>query len=245
MSTRILVAEDEVPARERLCHLLTDIDPTATIAAAVGSVRDVQAVLEGDGRIDLAVVDIQLSDGVSFEALRSTQTTVPVIFTTAYDEFMPQAFSGQGIAYLLKPIRRPDLDQAYRKFLQLRTFFAAHQGADEPAMRECLMVRRGRDHVRLPLTDVAYFRSISKVVLAVDRSGRQYITDHTLQELERMVDVRSFYRMNRQMLVHADVIRSYRQDTKGRCLVDLSVGDGSPVVVSQERAVHFKAWLLR
>src|SRR5581483_9101834 len=124
---RILVVEDEPPARAKLVAALRLADPEARIAGETGGVDETLRWLETNPAPDLMFLDVQLNDGSSFDLLRRAKVECPVIFATAYDEYLQQAFETQGIDYLLKPVRPERVTAAIQKYRKLRDHFAPKQ----------------------------------------------------------------------------------------------------------------------
>ena len=116
---RILILEDEYPAAERLQRLLTQAAPTAQVLAVLDTVAGALTWLAANPAPDLILSDIQLADGLSLDVFAQTVARSPVIFTTAYDQYALQAFRANGIDYLLKPIKLPELQAALAKLTEL------------------------------------------------------------------------------------------------------------------------------
>lgn len=241
---RVLVVEDEPPARTRLTRLVKEMAVDVHIVASIGSLAEFHEILTSGAEIDLALVDVQLSDGVSLDVLSRIDATFPVIFTTAYDQFVLKAFEHQGIAYLLKPIRREDLRKAWDKYVTLEHHFVKKPD-DVPSFRERLVLRKGRDHHNLAVSEIAVFKSVHKIVFAITDNREQYIIDMPLSTIELELDPSRYFRLSRQVIARIDVIQRFRQDAKGRCYVTLNTPVEETVVVSQERTAQFKAWLDR
>jgi DNA-binding LytR/AlgR family response regulator len=262
----ILVLEDEAPARAWLTQVLARHRPGAAITA-LASVADALAWLAGHAAPELIVADIQLADGLSLEIFERAQPGCPVIFTTAYDEYLIEAMQRDGIAYLLKPLREDDVAGALAKYDRLESHFAARvrglrdaiarsgsagprsnaqrsgESIERPRTGARRLVARRRDgFVVLSLDEVAYFVVVDKLVEVVIRDGRRFDVDQTLGELERDL-AGDVFRVNRQYLVHAAAIAGFRPFVKGKLLVELAPATADEVVVSQENAARFRAWL--
>ncbi|SDL28721.1 two-component system, LytT family, response regulator [Catalinimonas alkaloidigena] len=258
----ILIVEDEKPALQRLMQAVERYDPAIRIAATPGSVREAVRWLIGHPAPDLILLDIQLSDGLSLDIFQECAVACPVIFTTAYDEYMVDAFQHNGIDYLLKPIRQEKLERALNKYLKLQTHFTtqaaispdlfARLGASVAApetatetYKSRVLVRKGVEFLAIRTEDVAWFFSTHKVVFLVDRAGTRYLTDKTLTELENELDPDLFFRANRQYIVHVDGVARFRSAGKGKISLELTPPAGEAVVISQERAGVFRSWLER
>src|SRR5687767_12548331 len=126
---RVLILEDEAPALERIRDLLVEAAPAATVAGTADSVRAAAEWLAGNSPPDLILADIQLSDGLSLDLFRAQSPPCPVIFTTAHDDYLLDAFATHGIAYLLKPVKLADLAAALKKHRDLGRHYAANFAA--------------------------------------------------------------------------------------------------------------------
>jgi DNA-binding LytR/AlgR family response regulator len=240
----IVILEDEAPARAWLEQVLARHRPGSELVALT-SVADAIAWLAGHPPPDLILADIQLADGLSLEIFDHAQPGCPVIFATAYDEYVVDALQRDGIAYLMKPLREQDLVAALAKYDRLESHFAERvRGLARRLGAPRRLVARRRDgFVVLSLAEVAYFAVDDKLVDVVTRDARRFAVDQTLAELEGELDT-EFFRVNRQYLVHAAAVSGFRPHVKGKLLVELAPPPPrGEVIVSQENAARFRAWL--
>lgn len=249
------IAEDEPPARERLIGALARAAPEVTVVGQADSVKGTQAWLAVHPAPDLLLLDIQLADGLSLELFANGQLALPTIFTTAFDRFAIDSFRALAIDYLLKPVSEEALARALAKVQRLRQTFGAGVVAalmqqwgssSAPRWRRRLVGRKGAQFHALPVERLAYVVSLDKLSFAIDQAGDRYLLETPLAELEGELDPAQFFRANRQLLVAATAVARFTPAGKGRLKVELSPPLGAPagdVVVSQERAAAFKAWL--
>jgi DNA-binding LytR/AlgR family response regulator len=244
---RVAIVEDEAPARERLAAAIRKAAPDACIASALASVGEAVEWLERNPAPDLLFLDIQLADGLSFEILRQTRLTCPVVFATAFDEYLIDAFQSNGIDYLLKPIRDDRVAAAIAKYRGLKEHFHADallQALTKPrAWRERFLVRKGQDLTAVRAAEVAYFHTSDKLVFLTTKAAVRFHLDRPLAELEAELDPQRFFRANRAFLVSIDAVARCRSYGKGKLLLDLKPAASEEVVVSQERAAAFRKWL--
>ena len=249
----IVVIEDESPSRRRLIDLLAVVAPQASVVAELGSVDEVVRWLSGHPPPDLLFADIELRDGRVFEAFRQVRSLAPVIFTTAYDRFLLDAFQTQGIAYLLKPFGEPELAGALSKYDELRRGFAHSEGAalerllrqlaDKRDHRRHFMVSVGRRIQILPLDRVALVVLGLAGIEIIDRQGKSHIAsgNMSLAEVERSLPPPAFFRINRNEIVALDAIDHLGPD--GDRIVLVIKGLDRPCTVSVHRAAAFRTWV--
>jgi len=251
---RAFIAEDEPPARERLTLALARVAPQVSVVGHADSVRGTQRWLAAHPPPDLLLLDIQLADGLSLELFEDGSLALPTIFTTAYDRFAIDAFRALAVDYLLKPVAEAALAQALQKVERLRRSFGTdvatllHRlGATPSPWRQRLVGRKGTQFHALGVDQLACVVSLDKLVFAVDTAGERYLLETPLAELEAALDPRRFFRANRQVLVAAHAVERFAPAGKGRLKVELRPagvnGVIDAVIVSQERAAAFRAWL--
>jgi DNA-binding LytR/AlgR family response regulator len=244
----VLIIEDEVTARAKLKQMLLSIDGSIRIAGESSSVTESIQWLHDNPAPDLAFVDIQLSDDQSFEIFRRYPVKFPVVFTTAYDQFLLESFEYNSIDYLLKPITEEKLRRSVNKISNLREHFLKvqfqqfidGQKISVPVMR--VIVRKGTDFVALEENEIAYFYTEHRVVFVKDFSGRKMIIDQTLADLEERLAKETFFRINRKFLVNAKAIERFKPDN-GKVLVSLRPEMKEDIHVSKETAPSFREWI--
>jgi len=251
----ILIIEDEKRNFNRLRRLLERLDTTCCIERPLASIAESVEWLHTHPAPDLILADIRLSDGLSFDALRQTDTASPVIFTTAYDEYAIQAFKFNSFDYLLKPVRSDELAAAINK---VRRQCAAPSANGEELRQLLEYMRRSnyryRERFLLPYRDgyvSVQVKDISHIALD-GRATRLYMKNGTaesvpysLDELENQLNPDEFFRVNRQYLIRIDSILSVNNWFNSRLKVHLKKYPGEEIVVSRERATALKEWLDR
>jgi len=249
---RIVIIEDETPAASRLAKMLQGIDAGIEIVRKLDSVEASVKYLETSERPDLIFMDIQLADGLSFSIFEQVRLDTPVIFTTAFDNYMLKAFKVNSIDYLLKPIDGKELSQAVQKYKQLYTdsgnglagkIGRLMQEMNTAKYKQRLLIRRGQQLQSIKTSDIAYCHADGKLCFATDFSGNNYLLDHTLGQLEGCLEPSQFFRMNRQLLVNIESIKKVHTWLGGRLKVELAPTTGVDTVVSRERVNGFKEWL--
>lgn len=251
---RVLIIEDEAPAYRRLDNLLRSQELDFEIVDVIDSIADSVKWLNNHSAPDLIFSDIQLSDGLSFEIYKKVEIHCPIIFTTAFDEFMLNAFQTNGIGYLLKPIQEVELSRSLEKFKKFRLQDNADSGnqiekllevleSGESRFRKRFLVRLGDRLIPVKTESVAYFCYTDGATEMIQHSGKRYIIDQPLDELEKQLDVEKFFRLNRQFLASEESIGSIHRYFKGKLKIDLKPETSEEVIVSRDKAAKFKIWL--
>lgn len=247
---RILIVEDEEAAVSRLRKLLAGIDAAIEVAGAVPSISAAVKWIGENPVPDLALFDVQLADGDSFEIFKRVEVGFPVIFTTAYDEYALRAFRVSAIDYLLKPINADELRAAVERARKLgvvrdHAALGAQAGAtDQPvAYAKRFLIRYG-DHFKVVEPEqIAYFHSLMKNTFLRTREGKDLPMEESLDRLEKQMDPQKFIRLNRQLIVHLHSIKELLAYSKSRVKVVLDPPYADDAIVSSERSAAFKRWL--
>ncbi|OYU95402.1 MAG: DNA-binding response regulator [Bacteroidetes bacterium B1(2017)] len=249
---RIIIVEDELPAFNRIKKLILEIHPDTEILGHADSITSAVSLFNTYPDVELALLDIELADGQSFEIFNQVKVTCPIIFTTAYDEFALKAFKVNSIDYLLKPIDPNELKQALDKFKQLQNkkadidlnqLLRAFQPAATSAYKQRFLVKLGQKLISIAAQDIAYFMAADKVVYLVAKDQRKFIVDHSIEELANLMNPTSFYHLNRQFLANLDSIESVSSYFNGKLKISLRPSVAEEVLVSREKASDFKLWL--
>jgi len=195
-------------------------------------------------------MDIQLSDGLSFHILKDNQVNCPVIFTTAYDKYLIDAFEYNCIDYLLKPIDQAKLASALHKYKNLQHHFINNYSSiidylqSSRKNKSRIIVKKGIEFLSLKLEDVVYFFTEHKLVFAVDKDNRKFLCETgSLSDVEEIVDEKTFFRANRKFVVNANYITKFRSIDKSKISVELVLPLNEEIIVSQENAAAFKKWM--
>ncbi|GGB15859.1 LytR/AlgR family response regulator transcription factor [Puia dinghuensis] len=250
---KVLIVEDERPASENLVEELQAIDDKIDVVAGCNSVDETIRWLNKNPAPDLILMDIQLSDGLSFNIFKACDITCPVIFTTAYDKYLTQAFEYSSIDYLLKPISQDRLKHAIKKYKALRNHFVTNheQWANgtngdygHHSVRSRILVRKGVEFQAVRVEDTGYFFTEHKLVFLVDKENRKYMAEkNNLSELEEELDKNIFYRANRKFIINANYIKRFKPMERSKISVELTLPVSEEIIISQENAASFKKWI--
>ena len=249
----VLIIEDEEPAAKRLQKMLLEIVPDAKVLENIVSVSSALKWFRDNPTPDLIISDIQLSDGLSFEIYKKVDLACPVIFTTAYDQYAIEAFKVNSIDYLLKPIKKDELEKAVMKYKKI------NQAAAVPLMdinkllqsfnpagteyKKRFVVRYGEHIKTINIEEVVYFYTEDKVNFLCTRDSRRFVIDFNLDTLESTLDPKIFFRINRQYIIGIHSIGEMLAYSKSRVLIKLNPAAKHETIVSTERSADFKHWL--
>ena len=249
----VLIIEDEEPAAKRLQKMLKEIEPDANVLENIVSVSSALKWFKENSSPDLIFSDIQLSDGLSFEIYKKTELMCPVIFTTAYDQYAIEAFKVNSIDYLLKPIKKEELEKAVNKYKKItrassvppidinKLLQSFNPGGVDYKKR--FVVRYGEHIKTINIEEVVYFYTEDKVNFMCTKDGRRFVIDFNLDTLESTLDPKTFFRINRQYIIGIHSIAEMLAYTKSRVLIKLNPAAKHETIVSTERSADFKHWL--
>ena len=249
---KVLILEDEEPAALRLQKILAEVEPEAEILDILVSVKSAVEWLKTHPAPDLILLDINLADGSSFEIFSLTKVESPVIFITAYDEFAIKAFKVNSVEYLLKPVKKEELDFAIKKYKKIHT--SKKEPQDLKALLESIkdesksykkrfLIRFGERIKTIDISQVAYFYTEEKINFLKTKDDHSFPVDYNLDKLETLLDPERFFRINRQFIISIDSIVEMFSYSKSRVKVNLKPTINLETIVSTERSPHFKEWL--
>jgi len=253
---KVLIVEDEPFAQQELRRLLTATRNNIVVLSCIDSVEDTLLWLRSNPLPDLIFMDIQLSDGLSFEIFRQEKILCPVIFTTAFDEYAIQAFKVNSIDYLLKPVKQAELAAALSKFDEVRT---SYQVSDRPVFdiskleqllnparkefKSRFIARMGDQIKHIAIEEVAWFYAEDNVVFLVTKGNNRFIIDYTIDQVSLQLDPSRFFRLNRSVVADIKSIGKVSRYFNGRLLIELAPSAPEPVYVSRAKAQEFIEWL--
>ena len=249
---RIIIIEDEKPAARSLERKIEKLG--YKVEHKLGSVEEAVHWFQSNPAPDLIFLDIQLSDGLSFEIFEQVQIKSAIIFTTAYDAYALRAFKLNSIDYLLKPIVEEELRQAIEKFLEHRaSFFDFNEqlnlfqkflsSSNKEEFKERFSVKIGSQIKIVLVRDIVCFYSENKGSYIYTKENRSYVVDYTLEELEQIINPNVYFRMNRKFIIALEAIKEIYTFSNSRLKVNLINYDSDELIVSREKVNDFKKWL--
>ncbi|MBK7306964.1 MAG: response regulator transcription factor [Chitinophagaceae bacterium] len=250
---KILIIEDEEPAYKRLQKMLKELEPGHTLHDQIVSVSSAVKWFKENKAPDLIISDIQLSDGISFEIFKQVDIKCPVIFTTAYDQYAIEAFKVNSIDYLLKPVKKEELEKAVTKFKALtpattvsaidinKLLLSLQPHSTDYKKR--FVVRYGEHIKTIDIEEVVYFYTEDKATFLCTKDARRFVVDFNLDTLDSILNPKVFFRINRQYIISIYSIAEMFAYSKSRVLIKLNPPTKHETIVSTERSADFKHWL--
>ncbi len=244
---KILIVEDEERAASRLCRMITEVYKEAEFMAVLDSVEEIIEWFKEGHKPDLVFLDIQLSDGNSFDAFDYVQFDCPIIFTTAYEEYSLRAFEQFALDYLLKPIKMSELERAFKKYT--KSALSKSGGIPTPKSgvqlisERRLLLRNGNKMRACSLHEIAYFYSQDRISFCTMLEGNRFPTSQTLEKLESELPEVVFFRANRKFIIQRGAVRDFDRYSKGRYKLNLLPSPDELVLVSAARVSGFKDWM--
>ena len=247
----LLIIENEKPAADRLIRVLMKIDKSITVLGVIETVEEAINRLQENPQPDLILMDIQLDDGLCFEIFETINIEIPVIFTTAFDEYTLKAFKVNSIDYLLKPIDEELLKTALTKFKRLyadkdpfRRDFKQLLYEFRNQYKSRFLLKIGEKYRSVTTGEISHFHINERSVFLCDNHGKDYGIDYSLEQLQTMLDPRKFFRINRECIVNIDAISLMYSYSSSRLQLTLKEKENSELfVVSRDKVAEFKRWI--
>lgn len=248
----IVIIEDEKPAARLLQRKVEKLG--LQITSLLHSVEESIVWFQNNQHPDLIFLDIQLSDGLSFEIFENININSAVIFTTAYDEYALRAFKLNSIDYLLKPIDEEELESAVNKF-KARNNNAPNLSLDFETIKKMLVnpidrtfkkrftIKIGQQLKMINIDEIECFFSENKGTYIHTFDNRNYLLDTTLEQLETELDPQNFFRVSRKFIIPMKGIKEIQLHSNSRLKVILPTYKEDEVIVSREKVTDFKNWL--
>lgn len=249
---RALIVEDEQYAAEQLIAMLQEYASDIEILCVIDTIQEAVRYLKTSSPPDIIFLDIHISDGISMEIFREVQVDIPVILTTAYDGYSLQAFEINSIDYLLKPIKKEDLDKALQKYQRLEgkrsimleeTISVISHIFKKPGYKKYFLLPFKDHMIPIAAADFSYFEARHGLVRGVSLEGKIFLMEDNLEQLTECLDPSQFYRANRQFLVNRKAIQIVEFYFNGRLLLKTAPANEENILVSKAKATEFKSWM--
>jgi two-component system response regulator LytT len=258
MTLKVLIIEDEIPAQRLLKETLQEVAITTEVIGCLNSIKSAVAWFQNNEHPDIVLLDIQLSDGLSFDIFKQVNIESLIIFTTAYDEYAIQAFKVNSLDYLLKPIEKDELQTAFEKYNQYNKQYIQEQNSnidfkelasliksEKPNYRKRFLIQSNESFFHLPVEDIALFYSMQGITFAVTFEKREYQVNFSLGNLKDQLQPDNFFKINRQFIVNIDAIKRVHSYFNGKLKLEIKPSHAEDVIIGKDKAASFKRWMDR
>lgn len=248
----VLIIEDEKPSARRLTRMLAKLE--IEVQQMLHSVEESLYWLQNNPNPDLIFLDIQLSDGLSFEIFEEIEVTSAIIFTTAYDAYALKAFKLNSIDYLLKPLDEDELKVAVDKFktnypketklqVNLDDIRKLLINPVDRKFKKRISIKVGQHIKIININEIECFYSENKSTYIHTSENRSYLLDNSLENWQEQLDPEHFFRVNRTFIVHINAIKDIVAYSNARLKLVLNTHKETEIIVSRERVKDFKNWI--
>ncbi|MRG48777.1 response regulator [Chitinophaga sp. SYP-B3965] len=248
----IIIVEDEIKAAKSLAALISKIRPDAKILAQLQSIESTVSYLTQNEMPDLIFMDIQLSDGLSFEIFKSVKINCPIVFCTAYGEYAMDAIKANGIDYLLKPFSKEDLQDAFDKVDNFKNFFQQNAQPDLDGLlkkigldegKKSFLVFKNNKYTTIQTEQIAFIHIKYDAPMIMTFQQEEYPLTHSLDQVQGMLSPKQFFRLNRQYLINFTAIKEVEHYFARKLLVKLVIPSPEKLLIGKEKTSGFLSWL--
>ncbi len=251
---KLLIFEDEIPAFHKLESTLKNSNTPFEILGWAKSIDEAKTLIKEHKDVDLILSDIELLDGNSLSIFENESISTPIIFITAFDQYLLRAFKTNGIAYLLKPYSLEDFNMALEKFQLL--FNTKQESIDRQLLTELRTAIEKRSkrykqrftikkkngiHI-LGTEEIPLFKANGDFVLAFDSECRKHVINAGISQIVEMIDPGKFFRINRSEIIQYSFIDKIESYFKNRLIVKLK-GIDDQCITSTSKTPDFRKWL--
>ncbi len=253
----IVIVEDERHNSKMLEELVTNFRPHWNIITILDSIKSSVKWFNSNPHPDLIFMDIQLLDGNCFSIFNQLDISSMLIFVTAYDEYAVKAFKMNSVDYLLKPVKRTELEEAIVKFESYKIEISKNDNIvdytrilDEIQKRKIeyrkrFLIAQSDSYLKLDVSDIAYFLSENRITYAVTYKNKKLVINSTLESIEEQVDPDLFFRATRNSIINVDSVSKIENYFEGKIVVKLIAPFTESINISRLKATSFKRWIDR
>ncbi|WP_316819272.1 LytTR family DNA-binding domain-containing protein [Pedobacter nyackensis] len=250
---RVIIIEDESKTAKELKEMLQEIDHDINVEAILLSVSSAIKWFKENDAPELIFSDIQLGDGLSFEIFKEVQIEAPVIFCTAFDEYAIRAFESNSIDYLLKPIEEDKVQKSLEKYMRLKEhLIKSNQRTSnlnkvlaqmDTAFRQNILVHYGEKILPIRVVDIHFVYASNRLVYVYTSDEKSYPVQHTLEQLETILNPAQFFRVNRNYIINREIIQNIEHYFNRKLYVNTKGATPEKVIISKIKAKPFLKWL--
>lgn len=249
--TRVVIVDSDKKTNNHLAALLETMDPEIDVRRQLATLKEAKEYFSQAPKVDLIFSSVQLSDGLFFRLFQLLPHCIPVIYMSAKEDHLLEAFQHNGIAFLAQPFETNEVNRALRKFKDLQQHFSNSGDPLKELIRhlqlkkkERIVVRNSLENFPLLLDDIVLFFGIKKMVYAIDKTGKRYIVDKCLGDLEIELDAHAFFRINRQYIINIRYVKGFKKYKRVKLQVDLTLQElNCFLIVSQRTVPEFRKWI--
>lgn len=258
MALKVLIIEDEIPAQRLLKETLQEINFETEVVDCLNSIKSALEWFKNNPHPEIVLLDIKLSDGLSFEIFKQVKVESMIIFTTAYDEYAMQAFKVNSLDYLLKPIEKDELQAALEKYQQYNKQFIQEKnyGIDfselaslikneKTEYRKRFLIQSNESFFHIPVDQIAFFYSMQGITFAVTFKKREYPVNFSLESLKEQLHPGTFFKINRQFIINIEAIKRVHTYFQGKLKLEVHPSHSEDVIIGKDKAASFKRWMDR
>lgn len=252
---KVLIFEDEIPAYDKLVGFIESYLPDAEIKGWGRSINEAKRLLKKNDDVELIFSDIELLDGSSLNIYEDVSVNCPIIFCTAFDQYVLQAFQTNGIAYLLKPYDDSKFKDAIEKY---KTLFSSNPNGkiDVAVIKDLKEVKerqiykqrftvKKKGGIKLINTStVVSFHASGDFSFAIDKNGEKHIVNYALGSIESKIDPDKFFRINRSEIINIEFIEKLESYFKNRLAIKMK-GSAESFHTSTSKTPEFRTWIDR
>lgn len=245
----VLIIEDENKTAQLLQEMIENHNDYLVVNICQSISVSVNYLEKNQKKIDLIFMDIQLSDGESFEIFNLIEVNKPVIFCTAFNRFMLKAFKNKGIDYILKPFQQKDVDNALKKVDFIKNTFGSDistklKEIQKPvSFQTSFIVEQKGKMTPLSVVSIAFMFIENDIVYALTFQNEKFAIFKSLDEIENAIKPNDFFRINRQMIINRNNIKNIVPYFNRKVIINLNVCNKDKAIVSRLKVSLFKKWL--
>jgi DNA-binding LytR/AlgR family response regulator len=248
---KVLIVEDETVAYTNLKKIISEIDPKIEVIGNTESIKQtVNKLQETSNLPDLIFMDIHLSDGSAFNIFNLITVEIPIVFTTAYDEYAIEAFKVNSIDYLLKPIEVEEVRRALEKFKKLNKqdvvqyiSMLSQLMPSQDKYPEKILIPVNDKLIPVALDSISCFYTTDEKTTVILKNGKNYPYRKTLDSINQTLNPKYFLRVNKQHIVSKESIVNITIWFDSRLLITLDTETPERIFVSKNKAAEFKQWM--
>ena len=249
----VLIVEDEIKTATLLKSLIESNTEYSVVEIFDSIDKTVRFLKNEQDAVDLLFLDIQLADGQSLNIFEQVEINIPVVFCTAYDEFVMQAFKNNGIDYILKPFEDDDIYNALKKVGKLKESFSKDSFnitekiksifKEEKTYQENVIVNVGNKMIPISVEDIGLFHLENESVKIYCFDNKKYMLFKRLDEIQSILDEKLFFRINRQMIVNRNVVKEIEPFFNRKVIVKIKIELPQKAIVSRLKVTPFLKWI--